>query len=128
MTSLPITSILTAAAAVALVLLSFPVALRRMKMRAATGDAGDETLKRRVRAQGNFIEYTPLALIAIGLVEMGGAPSTTIWALGGALAAGRLLHAMGMLTMASLLRALGMVLTLGALLGSAVLLLKAAYA
>ena len=39
---------------------SVQTSLRRAKLNTAFGDAGDETLRRRIRAHGNFIEYAPL--------------------------------------------------------------------
>jgi hypothetical protein len=56
MTILPITSLFAAAFAVALVALSLPVSLRRVKVGVMLGDSTDEPLHRRIRAQGNFIE------------------------------------------------------------------------
>jgi uncharacterized membrane protein YecN with MAPEG domain len=74
MAVLPITSLLVAAFAIALVALSFPISLRRLKVGDMVGDSADEVLHRRIRAQGNFIEYVPLGLITIGLVEAHAAP------------------------------------------------------
>ncbi|MEX0408967.1 hypothetical protein ABGN05_25330 [Aquibium sp. LZ166] len=54
---LPVTSAVAALAAVALVLLSVRVSLRRMAVGTRIGTGDDETLLRRIRAQGNFIEY-----------------------------------------------------------------------
>lgn len=125
-TVLPITSGFTALAAVALVALSMPVSLKRMKVGADTGDGGDQGLHRRIRAQGNFIEYAPLGLLAVALVEMSGPAGWVVWTLGGLLAVGRALHAAGMLRGSTPLRAGGMILTYLSLLGSAGLLALAA--
>ena len=119
MSILPVTSIFAAFAALALVLLSGFVTLRRIAIRAPVGDAPDDILRRRVRAQGNFIEYVPLALLCLALVEGGGAPGWLPWALGGALAVGRALHAAGMLSASTPLRVAGMVLTYSMLLVAA---------
>ncbi len=125
MTSLPITSALAGAAALMLVALSLPIALRRRKNRVSAGDGGDAFLGKMVRAQGNYTEYTPMVLILIGLLEMGGAqPATTLWALGGVFAVGRVLHVMGMLGVGLIFRALGMILTFGVLLAAAGMLLR----
>ena len=53
-----------------MVLLSFQVSLRRAKLNVTHGDANDETLRRRVRAHGNFVEYAPLAVVVLGLMEI----------------------------------------------------------
>lgn len=108
---LPITSTFAAIAAAALVALSLPVSLRRMKTRIASAMDGDESLARRIRAQGNFIEYAPLALIVLGLAEANAVAAGLLWALGAVLAAGRTAHAFGMLRGSTPLRAVGMVLT-----------------
>lgn len=119
MTAFPITTELTAVLAVALVALSLPVSLRRRKLSISAGDGGDETLRRLIRAQGNFIEYVPLTLIAIGLAEAGGIQPTVLWSLGGAALAGRLLHAVGMLGGSLPPRAIGMLITYLTLLAAA---------
>ena len=78
MNPIPITSLVAGVMALLLVPLSVQVSLRRAKMKTVFGDAGDETLRRRIRAHGNFIEYAPLALIALGLMAYGGAASWTV--------------------------------------------------
>lgn len=120
---LPITSALAGAAAIFLVLLSLPVALRRRAAKLSFGDGGDEAFNRKIRAQANFIEYAPLGIIAIGLVEMGGGSQLTVCGLAAALAAGRLLHAFGLWSNILIGRALGAVLTFAVLLVAGVLLL-----
>jgi uncharacterized membrane protein YecN with MAPEG domain len=60
------------------------------------GEGTDEQLRRRIGAQGNFVEYVPLALIALGLIEAHAAPSWMVLAMGSILALGRLLHAIAM--------------------------------
>jgi len=111
METLPITSLLTGAAALFLVLLSFPVANHRRANRLSTGDGGDEKFNRLVRAQANFIEYTPLAIIAIGLIEMNGIPQIYVCVLAAALAAARVLHAIGLVWNVIIGRMLGAILT-----------------
>lgn len=89
MTILPVTSLFAAASAVALVALSFPISLQRIKVGDMVGDSTDETLHRRIRAQ-----------VAIG----------------GGLALGRLLHAIGMLSASGPVRGFGTIFTYLALL------------
>ncbi|QPF82554.1 MAPEG family protein [Bradyrhizobium genosp. L] len=119
MTVLPITSIFVATFAVALVALSFPISLRRAKVGKMVGDSADETLRRRIRAQGNFIEYVPLGVISLCLVEAQVAPAWMVVAIGTTLALGRLLHAIGMLRGLEAVRGFGMLFTYAALLVSA---------
>ncbi|MBI1686380.1 MAPEG family protein [Caulobacter hibisci] len=116
---LPITSVLCIASVAGLVGLSLPVALRRTRTRISLGEGGDAVLAGRMRAHGNFIEYMPLGLIAMGLAELQGAPTILVLASAIALGVGRLIHAIGMLTGAKVPpRAIGMVLTWLGLLGA----------
>ena len=116
MAVLPITSLFAAAFAVALVALSFPISLRRLQVGDLVGDSTDEGLRRRIRAQGNFIEYVPLGVIALGLVEAQAAPVWIVVASGTILVIGRVLHAAGMLLASGPVRGFGMIFTYLALL------------
>lgn len=122
----PIVSSLVAAAfAVLMVLLSIQTSLSRAKLSATYGDAGDETLRRRIRAHGNFIEYAPLAVIVLVLVETSGAATTLVLLLAAAFVLGRVLHAAGMLyTSGPALRGAGMLLQHAAFLAGAVVLIR----
>lgn len=122
---LPITSALAGAAAIFLVLLSLPVAMRRRATKTSFGDGGDEAFNRKIRAQANFIEYVPLGIIAIGLVEMSGAGQPMVCGLAATLAAARVLHAFGLWTNILIGRALGATLTFGVLLVAGGLLVYA---
>jgi uncharacterized protein len=122
---LPITSIAAATAAIALIPLSISVSFQRMKTGVRVGFGDDETLMRRIRAQGNFVEYVPLALIVIGLAEYRGAPGPLLLAAAGLLIVGRCLHFVGIISGRSAIRAPGMLATYGALLLGAVTLLLA---
>ncbi len=48
------------------------------------------------RVQANFVENAPLALVLLYLLEVAGAPTAAVHALGGALVLLRVLHAWGM--------------------------------
>ncbi len=48
-----------------------------------------------MRAQANFAEYVPFALVLMALAEAGGTPGWIIHPLGAALVAGRAAHAWG---------------------------------
>ena len=61
------------------------------------GDGSDEAMTRRIRAHANFIEYVPLNLILIGLLEAGGASEWLAEALLIALVVARILHPVGMM-------------------------------
>ena len=60
------------------------------------GDGGDPELARAIRVHANFVEHVPFALLLLGLLELSGQPAAWLWAFGGALLVGRLLHAVGL--------------------------------
>jgi uncharacterized membrane protein YecN with MAPEG domain len=70
----------------------------RSEVRVAVGDGGNMRLLRAIRAHGALIEYVPLCLIMIGLLEFARAPRLLLHILGIALVLARLLHAQGLLT------------------------------
>ncbi len=93
----PTVSLLFAALhALLLIGLSLSVVLQRRSARVGLGDGGDPVLARRIRVQANFIEYVPLALLLLALLEMGGLARMWVWIFGSALLLGRVLHAMGL--------------------------------
>jgi hypothetical protein len=109
--ALPVTSLLAGLFALFMVPLSLQVSMRRGKVKVKYGDAKDETLRRRIRAHGNFAEYVPMALIVLALLEYSGGTTALVWGLGAAFLASRVLHAAGMLyTSTSMLQVIGMVL------------------
>jgi len=121
--SLPVTSLTAAIAAIMLIVLTMITGLRRRDTNTSLGHGTDETLLRRIRAHGNFTEQVPMALILLGLCEMAGVGSTMLWVIAGLLIIGRLLHAAGILGAMIPARAVGMLMTLGSILTSAVMLL-----
>jgi len=78
------------------VLMSIPMAVAVGLRRAKTGvlllHGEDETLLRLMRAHGNFIEYVPLALLALAGAEIAGAPPWLVATCGVALLVARLIH------------------------------------
>ena len=108
----PVTSALVVASALALVGLSIPVSMRRFSARVLLGNGRDKVLLARIRAQANFVEYVPAAMIVIGLAEANGAAAWLVWTSAVSLVLGRAVHAFGMLTGARTRpRAVGMTLT-----------------
>jgi uncharacterized membrane protein YecN with MAPEG domain len=122
---LPVTAVLAAIAAVSLVGLSLSVSLQRMKAGTDIGTGSDPVLLRRIRAQGNFIEYVPLALVLCALAEYRGASAPWVWTLAGLLLFGRLAHAVGILSGTTPMRAIGMLATYASLLAGAVAMVLA---
>lgn len=89
---LPVTSLFAALAILGLLALSIPVALMRGRER--MGDQIDHNLlDHRSRAHGNFIEYVPLMLIGLAVLELEAAPLWLLILLGTLMAAGRAAHA-----------------------------------
>lgn len=82
MSPIPITSVIAAIFGVMLVFLSLRVGLLRSKENIWFLDGGNEELTRRMRAQGDFVEYVPIALFLMALVELGGGSGGFVWALG----------------------------------------------
>ncbi|MBI5615589.1 MAG: MAPEG family protein [Gammaproteobacteria bacterium] len=81
-----------------LLVLSGWVIAARAKYGIGIGDGGNEDMALRVRTHANFVEYVPLALVLIMLVETGKiGPAWLPAALGGTLVVSRLLHAQGLL-------------------------------
>lgn len=111
---------LTAAAAAALInfWLGFRIGQVRTSEKVSIGDGGSEKLIRRMRAQANFVEYTPFVLILIALTEVATGTSTWLWAVMAVYMIGRLLHAFGMDGMARG-RSIGIVTTMLIMLGLA---------
>lgn len=120
---LPITVLVAALASVALVVLSIMVSLRRLKVDVGIGMGNDPILLRRIRAQGNFVEYVPLALIVLALCEYREAPESWVYTIAALLVLGRAFHVAGMLGGWTPIRATGMLGTYGALLAGAAALM-----
>ena len=82
-----------------LLFLSGHVIAGRVKFKIDIGDGGNEQMRQRVRAQANFTEYVPLALLLIILVEVGKiGPGWLPAALAVTLVVARLWHAQGLLS------------------------------
>lgn len=63
----------------------------------ATKSSDDGMLQRKVRAFGNFMEYVPLALLLIILLELARSPAWLLWFLGSILTVARIAHAWGVI-------------------------------
>ncbi len=94
--SAPASSLYIALAALTLIVLSARVILLRRRHGVAVGDAGHHDLARAIRVHGNFIEYTPLALLVLLAAERAIDEGWIVHTLGIALLAGRLAHAYGL--------------------------------
>lgn len=77
--------------AVWFLVLSAKVILRRQSG-ISLGDGGDPRMLRLIRGHANFAEYVPLAVVMMGLLELGNTSVYVLHALGITLLVGRLLH------------------------------------
>lgn len=93
---LPISLTMAAAAAILNFWLGLRIGQVRTREKISVGDGGNEALIRRMRAQANFVEFTPFVLILIALIELGTGTSTWLWAVSAVYIVGRIAHAIGM--------------------------------
>lgn len=93
---LPTTLCLVAAALVVNFWLGMRIGKLRHALKVSVGDGGHDMILRRMRAQLNFIEQTPLTLLGIGLVEAAGKGGVWLAPAGAVFILGRVAHAIGM--------------------------------
>lgn len=93
---LPITLTIAGAAALLNVWLARRVGQMRLAHKVSIGDGGNEALITRMRAQANFIEYTPFVLILILLIELAGGSKLWLWIVGMVYILARIAHGFGM--------------------------------
>lgn len=119
MTLFEITGFYVALNILLLVVLSFRVGQVRIREKINLGDGDNSAMLRRIRAQGNYIEYAPLSLIGLFAMASLSALPIVLHIAGGAFLLGRVLHAMGMNApkAAGKGRIFGMILTMLTLLG-----------
>jgi hypothetical protein len=85
--------------ALLLLFLSAFVIAGRVKFKIDLGDGGNEQMRQRMRAQANFVEYVPIALILLMLMETAAiGPGWLAWATGATLVVARVWHAQGLLS------------------------------
>ncbi|MEM7100899.1 MAG: MAPEG family protein [Pseudomonadota bacterium] len=89
--------------------LAFSAGSLRGKTGVSLGDGGNPDLLLAMRRHGNFVEFVPLALILMALLEISGLSDVTIHVFGGILVTARVCHALGLKsdTVNSVLRGIG---------------------
>lgn len=92
----PIFSLYAAILTLIFIMLSVRVSLARNATKISVGDGGNDFLLRRIRAQANFAEYIPLALLLLLGSELSGMSAWWLHGIGIAFIVGRLLLAYGM--------------------------------
>ncbi len=90
-----ITGLYAAVAGLFLVYLSIRVIGLRRAKKISVGPAGDPDMERAMRVQANFIEYTPIALLLLFILEQNGLPPVFVHGLGAALIISRFVHFLG---------------------------------
>ena len=90
---MPITSLYAGIFGIFLVFLSINVIRLRIKKKVLLLDNNDYELSLAIRAQGNFIEYTPLFLILLFLTELNHWSSSFSHSIAVAFFIGRMFHA-----------------------------------
>lgn len=118
------------AALLALMLVGLSLRTIRLRQRyqVALGDGGHADLLRAIRVQANFVEYVPLCLLLLAVLELTGAPVWLLHVLGAALLVGRSLHAYGVSRVREtlLFRMVGMLSTFSVLIVASLVVLIAA--
>jgi uncharacterized membrane protein YecN with MAPEG domain len=93
---LPISLGAASAAAFLNLWLSLRIGMVRQAKKISIGDGGDEELIRRMRAQANFIENTPIALILIAVIEASRPANLWLAGIAAAYIIARIAHGVGM--------------------------------
>lgn len=93
--TLSITPIYAGLAALIFIWLSARVIRYRRAHKLSLGDAGNNSLLKRMRAHANFAEYTPLCLFLLLCLELQTAQGWIIHVMGAAIVLARLSHAYG---------------------------------
>lgn len=124
---MPITTISAGFIGILLLILSANVTKWRGRTKTSVGDGGNSDLLCAIRAQGNLVEYVPVLLILIGLMEYGHVSKYIVLAVAIMTVVGRYLHGWGLTRgqTPNMSRFVGTLLTFIALLvGSVAALLK----
>ena len=96
---MPVTMITTGLLGLLLLFLGGYVIAGRVKFKVDSGDGGIEVMRQRIRAQANFTEYVPIALILMMFMEAGAiGPGWLLITMCAILVIARLWHAQGLLT------------------------------
>lgn len=116
-----ITALYASLAALLVVYLTLAVIKLRRKNRVSVGDGGIDELQLAIRTHANALEYIPITLILLLLLELNTAPAWLIHTLGLTLLVGRILHALALPAKNLQQRVLGMQITIFLLVTLAIL-------
>ena len=104
---LPITALYAGLFGLIIVAMAIRVVVIRAKTKISYMEGGNDTLARAMRVHGNCVEYVPMALILMGLMELNGAPVWAIHTAGVVLLLARAAHAHALYTGAFPTRVIG---------------------
>lgn len=116
-----ITGMYAALAALMIVALARNVIALRRQHKVALGDGGHQDLLAAIRAHANSVEYLPIGLLLLLLLELSQGPAWLIHILGSLFIIGRLIHANGVSKAIITRRIIGMQFTIWLLIIMAVL-------
>jgi hypothetical protein len=99
--------------------------MTRARLRIPLGDGGNNELIGAIRRHANFVEYVPLIVVMMAMIEINGAHKWWIHTLGVAIVVARIIHPLGISTeqMSSPLRMIGSMMTAAVTVACAGLLL-----
>ena len=120
-----ITGMYAALATLMIVALARNVISLRRQHKVALGDGGHQDLLAAIRAHANAVEYLPIGLLLLLLLELSQGPAWLIHLLGSLFIIGRLIHANGVSKAIITRRIIGMQFTIWLLIIMAVLYLLA---
>ncbi len=92
---MPITTLYASILGIFIILLALYTVKGRRAWRIGLGDGDKTEMNKRIRIHGNAVEYIPIALILLGLLESNGGSAILLHSLGSVLVVARLLHAWG---------------------------------
>lgn len=120
-----ITGLYAALGALLILLLAARVIWLRNTRKVGIGSGGDEQLARAIRAHANAIEYLPIALLLLLILELDQTRPALLHLFGIVLIVARIIHALGLSAKSgySVGRAIGIALTFLVILAMALLLL-----
>ena len=78
------------------IFLAYRVGIARGKSKTLLGEGDSSSLLQAIRSHGNLVEYAPLAMIMLGLLEMSQVDDLKLHLLGSLFFISRILHAYGL--------------------------------
>jgi hypothetical protein len=90
------TALYTSVLAFMFLVLSYNVILLRYRYNIPVGDGGNEQMQKLIQARANFVDYVPLGLIMLLILEKEAVPELMLHAMGGTIVFSRLLQGWGL--------------------------------